>query len=151
MLDPDQQFEPRMSSRQLPDGKIVSVPLEDMYPFLEREELFENLLLNRSAKATDIVRFNNFIFDLDGTLVNSTGGIQAAFEYSWKSLFSEESVPDIRQFIGPPIKEIIQTMRPTASENELNRLVSSFREAYDLWGWQMTILYNDVAPFLELL
>jgi acetolactate synthase-1/2/3 large subunit len=43
VLDPDQTFEPRLSSRQLPDGRIVTVPLEDMAPFLEREELLRNL------------------------------------------------------------------------------------------------------------
>jgi len=45
MLDPTQGFEPRQSSRQLPDGRIVSAPLEDMFPFLEREELLDNLLI----------------------------------------------------------------------------------------------------------
>jgi acetolactate synthase-1/2/3 large subunit len=45
LLDPDQGFEPRQSSRQLPDGRIVSAPLEDMYPFLERDELLDNLLI----------------------------------------------------------------------------------------------------------
>jgi acetolactate synthase-1/2/3 large subunit len=45
LLDPGQGFEPRQSSRQLPDGRIVSAPLEDMFPFLEREELMENLLI----------------------------------------------------------------------------------------------------------
>lgn len=45
VLDPEQGFEPRQSSRQLPDGRIVSAPLEDMFPFLERDELQENLLI----------------------------------------------------------------------------------------------------------
>lgn len=45
MLDSNQGFEPRQSSRQLPDGRIVSAPLEDMFPFLERDELQENLLI----------------------------------------------------------------------------------------------------------
>jgi acetolactate synthase-1/2/3 large subunit len=45
MLDPAQRFEPRMSSRRLEDGRMVSAPLEDMYPFLDREELRENLLI----------------------------------------------------------------------------------------------------------
>lgn len=44
ILDPNQQFEPRTSSRQLDDGRIVSAPLEDMYPFLDRDELAKNLL-----------------------------------------------------------------------------------------------------------
>jgi len=45
MLDPTQGFEPRQSSRSLPDGRIVSAPLEDMFPFLEREELSSNMLI----------------------------------------------------------------------------------------------------------
>jgi acetolactate synthase-1/2/3 large subunit len=45
VLDPEQGFEPRLSSRQLPDGRIVSAPLEDMYPFLGREELRSNLFI----------------------------------------------------------------------------------------------------------
>jgi acetolactate synthase I/II/III large subunit len=45
MLDPKQSFEPKLSSRQLPDGRMVSAPLEDMFPFLDRGELRENLLI----------------------------------------------------------------------------------------------------------
>jgi acetolactate synthase-1/2/3 large subunit len=44
-LDPDQPFEPKLSSRQLADGSMVSAPLEDMFPFLSREELQQNLLI----------------------------------------------------------------------------------------------------------
>lgn len=44
ILDETQQFEPRPSSRQLEDGRIVTPPLEDMYPFLDRDELAKNLL-----------------------------------------------------------------------------------------------------------
>ena len=44
MLDPEQGFEPRLSSRQLPDGRIASPRLEDMFPFLPREELQDNLI-----------------------------------------------------------------------------------------------------------
>lgn len=43
VLDPQQLFEPKTSSRQLPDGRMVSAPLEDMFPFLDREELLSNL------------------------------------------------------------------------------------------------------------
>lgn len=45
MLDRKQEFEPRLKSRQLPDGTIVSPALEDMYPFLEPEELRSNLFI----------------------------------------------------------------------------------------------------------
>jgi acetolactate synthase-1/2/3 large subunit len=45
MLDPAQEFEPRLKSRQMPDGRIVSPNLEDMFPFLDPEELQSNLLI----------------------------------------------------------------------------------------------------------
>ncbi len=45
VLDPKQEFEPRLKSRQLPDGTIVSPALEDMYPFLEQDELRSNLFI----------------------------------------------------------------------------------------------------------
>jgi acetolactate synthase-1/2/3 large subunit len=45
MLDPKQNFEPKLSSRALPDGRLVSSPLEDMFPFLSREELKENMIV----------------------------------------------------------------------------------------------------------
>ena len=40
-----QNFEPKSSSKQLNDGTIISAPLEDMYPFLSREELESNMRL----------------------------------------------------------------------------------------------------------
>jgi acetolactate synthase-1/2/3 large subunit len=44
-LSPDYRFEPKLSSEKLPDGRIISKPLEDMYPFLDREEFLENMLV----------------------------------------------------------------------------------------------------------
>jgi acetolactate synthase-1/2/3 large subunit len=44
-LDPLQIFEPKLSSKKLPDGKMVSAPLEDMFPFLSENELAENMII----------------------------------------------------------------------------------------------------------
>jgi acetolactate synthase I/II/III large subunit len=44
-LDPSQEFEPRLRSRILADGKILTPNLEDMYPFLTAEELASNMLV----------------------------------------------------------------------------------------------------------
>lgn len=45
VLDSCQEFEPRMRSRILPDGKILTPNLEDMYPFLTPDELASNMLV----------------------------------------------------------------------------------------------------------
>jgi len=44
-MDPEQPFTPRISSKKLPDGKMVSSPLEDMYPFLDEDELLSNMII----------------------------------------------------------------------------------------------------------
>ena len=44
ILDPAQNFEPKLSSKVLPDGKIVSPEIDDMFPFLPREEYEQNKL-----------------------------------------------------------------------------------------------------------
>lgn len=46
MLDKEQPFAPKVSSRRLPDGRMVSAPLEDMAPFLSREEFRGNMLVD---------------------------------------------------------------------------------------------------------
>ena len=38
ILDETQNFEPKLSSKILSDGNIVSPPIDDMYPFLDRKE-----------------------------------------------------------------------------------------------------------------
>jgi acetolactate synthase-1/2/3 large subunit len=44
-LSPTQVFSPRVASERKPDGRIVSKPLEDMYPFLPRTEFQSNMLI----------------------------------------------------------------------------------------------------------
>ena len=34
---------PTLSAKKTDDGRLISRPLEDMYPFLEREELYDNM------------------------------------------------------------------------------------------------------------
>jgi len=41
-LNPDQEFSPKLTSRRLDDGTMVSPDLEDMSPFLSKEELDKN-------------------------------------------------------------------------------------------------------------
>jgi acetolactate synthase-1/2/3 large subunit len=44
LLKLDYSFEPKLSSEKLPDGRMISKPLEDLFPFLPREEFASNML-----------------------------------------------------------------------------------------------------------
>jgi len=47
IMNPNQLFMPRVSSKKLADGRMVSSPLEDMYPFLDDEEFMSNMIIPR--------------------------------------------------------------------------------------------------------
>lgn len=39
VMAPDQFTQPKVSSMQLADGRMVTMPMEDLWPFLDRKEL----------------------------------------------------------------------------------------------------------------
>jgi len=43
-IDQDQQFSPKVTSKKLEDGSMVTSSLEDMWPFLSKEELESNII-----------------------------------------------------------------------------------------------------------
>jgi len=45
MVDKTQNFAPKLSSKRLDDGTMVTAPLEDLSPFLPREEFEANMLI----------------------------------------------------------------------------------------------------------
>jgi len=47
VMDPSQLFSPRTASKRLPDGRMESSPLEDMYPFLPQDEFLSNMIVSR--------------------------------------------------------------------------------------------------------
>jgi len=51
-LQLDYSFEPKLSSEKLPDGRMVSKPLEDMFPFLSRDEFASNMIYTSSQEPT---------------------------------------------------------------------------------------------------
>ena len=50
MVDPALPTAPRLSSQVLPSGRIVSKPLEDLWPFLSKTELNSNMIALRSSQ-----------------------------------------------------------------------------------------------------
>ncbi|MDR3642619.1 MAG: thiamine pyrophosphate-binding protein [Candidatus Doudnabacteria bacterium] len=49
-LRADYVFSPKLSSKKLSDGRMISKPLEDMYPFLSREEFKSNMIIEPLAE-----------------------------------------------------------------------------------------------------
>lgn len=47
MISPEESTLPRSQSKVLPDGKMQSMPQEDLYPYLPREEFEEAMIIDR--------------------------------------------------------------------------------------------------------
>lgn len=45
VLPREYAFAPKLSSERKPDGRLVTKPMEDMFPFLDREEFKQNMLI----------------------------------------------------------------------------------------------------------
>ena len=46
MIDENVAFAPKLGAKQHPDGRITSPPLEDLSPFLPREILRKNMIID---------------------------------------------------------------------------------------------------------
>jgi phosphoglycolate phosphatase len=93
----------------------------------------------------------NFIFDLDGTLVDSLPGIEYAVDAALSQLHRRRTVQDLRTVIGPPIRSILQTITDATGEDELDELERLFRKSYDTAGWRKTTCYPGARELLHSL
>lgn len=50
MIDEEVAFAPKLGAKQHPDGRITSPPLEDLSPFLSREVLRENMIIDSPSE-----------------------------------------------------------------------------------------------------
>jgi acetolactate synthase-1/2/3 large subunit len=50
MIDEEVSFAPKLGAKQHPDGRITSPPLEDLSPFLSREVLRENMIIDSPSE-----------------------------------------------------------------------------------------------------
>lgn len=96
-----------------------------------------------------IPAFRACIFDLDGTLVDSLPGIAHSFALALAEVLPQRPVPDIRPFIGPPIRDIFRlSLAGQVASYELDALEASFRRSYDSEGWLRTVPYPGVMAGL---
>ncbi len=93
----------------------------------------------------------NFIFDLDGTLVNSLQEVfrcfRRAFELANYPLNENNLTENI---IGPPLRDIVLLIAPELKdENIINCIVENFRETYDTSDKDSGILFDGVEVILK--
>ena len=93
----------------------------------------------------------NFIFDLDGTLVDSLPGIAAALAEAFQSIGRTLPESNLRAAIGPPISVIARRVDPSLTESQGRAIEQAYRPLYDDHCWSLTTLFPGVAAALHTL
>jgi phosphoglycolate phosphatase len=94
---------------------------------------------------------DTYLFDLDGTLVDSLPGI----EFSVRAAFRACGIPllhsNLRPLIGPPIRAILAAAGEVSGATALDALEGAFRHSYDSEGWLMQACFPGAADILHAL
>ncbi len=93
----------------------------------------------------------DYIFDLDGTLVDSQAGVTWAATQAVATVLPEMQLPDLRAFIGPPIDLIFARALSLEDTDKIAALVAAYRELYDTRGYQNAVVYCGVEDTLRRL
>jgi len=95
----------------------------------------------------------NYIFDLDGTLINSCNEVLECFKKAFNVTgypLDESRLTD--NLIGPPLREIILNIAPELDDEKiLNEITLNFRNIYDNDTNDSSVLYDGIFEFLTKL
>jgi len=92
----------------------------------------------------------NYIFDLDGTIINSSEEVllcfKKAFEKANYKINNSLLTPNL---IGPPLKKIIETIAPELTDEHIIKIVmQNFRQIYDYDENDISKLYKGIFDLL---
>lgn len=94
---------------------------------------------------------NTYLFDLDGTLVDTSEGILNSIQKTITTLnLSPKSVDELRFFIGPPLKEAFEKLYGMA-EDDAKNAVTTFREFYKAGDNLVCCPYEGMSDLLDKL
>ncbi|MDR0914079.1 MAG: HAD hydrolase-like protein [Oscillospiraceae bacterium] len=95
--------------------------------------------------------YQNILFDLDGTLINTGVGVCASVAYAIEKL-GLPALPDaeLKTFIGPPISVSLKT-KFNLSDELIEQGTQYFRDKYSTVGYLQAEVYDGIFDLLKLL
>lgn len=95
-------------------------------------------------------RYELILFDLDGTLTDSSPGIFNALAKGFRSAGWPEPGPEQRRrFIGPPLYDILAELYPDMPEETAKALVSADRSYYIARGFAENRVFDGIPALLS--
>lgn len=95
---------------------------------------------------------NTILFDLDGTLVDSSEGIINSLNYMIERLnLKKLDHGTLRLFIGPPLKESLPTYLAVTDPVEIDQAIAVYREHFAVAGLKQLTMYPNISETLTKL
>ncbi len=95
-------------------------------------------------------QYSTYIFDLDGTLLNTLGDLSASCNYALKTMgFPTRTLDEVRRFVGNGVAKLIERAVPEDTSAELTaETLDVFRRHYLDHGLDTTCPYDGIPEML---
>lgn len=97
--------------------------------------------------------YTTYIFDLDGTLLDTLGDLAASVNYALRTHgLPEHSIDDVRQFVGNGVRRLMERAVPDGADNPLfEEAFATFRQYYMEHSLDTTRPYEGIPETLAAL
>lgn len=99
------------------------------------------------------MKYQTYIFDLDGTLLDTLGDLAAAVNYALRTHgLPEHSLDDVRRYVGNGVRKLMERAIPDGADHPLfDETFATFREYYMAHSLDTTRPYEGIPEMLAAL
>ena len=99
------------------------------------------------------MKYQTYIFDLDGTLLDTLGDLAASVNYALRTHgMPEHSIDDVRRFVGNGVRKLMQRAVPGGDANpDFEAAFATFRQHYMAHSLDTTLPYEGIPETLAAL
>ena len=100
-----------------------------------------------------MITYSTYIFDLDGTLLDTLGDLAASVNYALRTHnMPEHSLEDIRRFVGNGVRKLMERAVPQGAQNPcFDEAFATFRQYYMQHSLDTTRPYAGIPETLKAL
>ncbi len=97
--------------------------------------------------------YNTYIFDLDGTLLNTLNDLYTSCNYALRTHgMPERTIEEVRMFVGNGVRKLMERAVPQGITNpEFEKTLQTFRQHYLLHNLDTTLPYPGIMDVLSQL
>lgn len=100
-----------------------------------------------------MMKYQTYIFDLDGTLLDTLGDLAASTNHALRTHhMPEHGIDDVRRFVGNGVRKLMERAVPGGVSNPLfEQALATFREHYTQHSLDTTQPYPGIIDLLQRL